>query len=322
VSSRGSSRARKPTWLSTNQINSFCPEVPWPEVQEGNNISSCIFWPPCPHKFDSLELKTQRATFQRLKHTTMVVYKRKAALRKPMHMRELNVNDKGKRNQITYIKRTAQNAHTLYDSIRLNDILQDTSSIHEINNRQRQIVNLRGFELRCFVNNRTRKADGLTAHTQVSNIIMRCAVVHPRNNTSVLSSNFLRGYTNLRTAGVTGGQATVDLIHSPINKDAYDVLYEKKFVLAPSTTDAATPADREICSQSGKSFKIWKTYVPINRQMRYKTNAADSQEQPIYFVYWGTLGMKSAGTNANRDNERYDIEVDCIQYFNEPSGQV
>jgi len=160
---------------------------------------------------------------------------------------------------------------TLYSSDELTAIPRKTGV--EVNARERDIVNLLGFTLRlCF------------SSTNVNSCAtVRVAVVSPIDSNAVSVAEFFRGYDDKRNTDFTSTKNSSELLYSPINRDKYVVLWEKKLELGPY---GDAPTSVVIYSRSKDSYKQVHAYVPLNRQLRYNGSAQSDCADKVFLVYW------------------------------------
>jgi len=163
----------------------------------------------------------------------------------------------------------AKNSKTLYND-ELTSIPRKTGV--EVNARERDIVNLLGFTLRL----------GFRNFRDTNAAVIRAAVVSPIDRDNITNVDFFRGYQNKRSQDFASTLDTSQSMHSPINRDKYVVLWEKKFHIGP-VADAAAGVN---FSRTTDSYTEFNAFVPLNRQLRYHGSAAGDCSDKLFLVYW------------------------------------
>lgn len=172
------------------------------------------------------------------------------------------------------------------------------TTTNEINERQRQIVNFRGFKFCATFKN-----------LQAAGILMgNLAILAPKGvNTAPSTTDFFRSYENsVSRAKDFGNGLTANEFHClPINADKYKVLKHWRFRLAPEGV--------RNCGND-KYYKTMQFYYKLNRQLRW--DDLNVCQTPIYIVrWWDNLGTASlAGPTLNVCN----TQVRVINYWREP----
>lgn len=155
------------------------------------------------------------------------------------------------------------------------------TATNDVNERQRNIVNCRGWKIYMRFN----RIDPGTTNENDQPLYLNIAVVSPRHSQlgGNLSDNFWRdGTQNSRALNFNPGAGYWDpLVYNmySINSDMFVILKHKKYKLGRTTTDAsAADANKESCV----NLKWW---VPLKRQLRYE-GAAVTANDDVYLVYW------------------------------------
>jgi len=147
---------------------------------------------------------------------------------------------------------------------------------NEINLRERDMINLRGFSIRIGVKNRTQNAL----------MTVRMALVYDKNKTSWTATDFFRSYGDSRTldfdGSLAGGIDPCQLMVNPINRDKYEVLWERKVTLGP-INDVAGGTNY---SRTLDNTMNLNTYVPVNRQLRYTGPLSSDCADNLFLVVW------------------------------------
>jgi len=166
---------------------------------------------------------------------------------------------------------SAKNSKTLYND-ELTVIPRKTGV--EVNARERDLVNLLGFSLRL----------GFRNASQTLCATVRCALVSPIDRDNITNVDFFRGYQDKRSQDFASTLDTSQMLMSPINRDKYVVLWEKKVELGPSTD--ATTGSELLFSRTKENWQTVNCYVPLNRQLRFHGSASDDCSDKVYLVYW------------------------------------
>lgn len=205
-----------------------------------------------------------------------------------------------KRNTVKDTAVDTENTRTLY--VTNLTLLQKNVNTDDIDRRDRNIANIRGFKLHLLMRN-------TTAHVMGVNL----AIISPKQEVTALENDFFRGTGNQR--GLTFDFSLLssnDFLTRSINTDKFNILMHKKYTLHPLTQTAGN-----YVIGSGKNWMKFNRYIPMKRQFRYDTNASS---QPItgnvYFVHWYDGLMESAGTVPFNGAMRY-MERSVI-VFREP----
>lgn len=156
-----------------------------------------------------------------------------------------------------------------------------------LDDRERDLVNIRGVKLQAQYNNDTTLP--VTCHI---------ALIQPRKTQAVGTDDFFRGTLGTRrgvdfTSFLTGLEQ--NCMH--INTDLYTVLFHKRFILGPA--DNAT--NTAISSTRHPTFKVFNRYVRINRQVRFAGDDTTPIDGNLVWVRWyvrwnQTGGQASAAT--------------------------
>jgi len=167
-----------------------------------------------------------------------------------------------------------------------------------INNRARDIVNVRGMKMCVEMENLGSKS--LWVHT---------ALIVPKNRTSTFgSADFFRseGLNDRRSNDFDTSLDSMQMRCLPINTDEWHVIsHKRKFLPGSSSSD-----------KSGSTNAAVDTYHPINRQFRFDGPGAGACNTPIYFVYWADgLGVGNAGGPVLNG---WSLGFRNVTYFREP----
>jgi len=145
----------------------------------------------------------------------------------------------------------------------------------EVNARERDMINVTGFSLRwAFVNK-----DTTNSH------VIRMAVVSPIERNTITNVSFFRGYGDKRADDFSSNDDSAELLFSPINRDKYTVLWEKKVLLGPQYDVNATSGGKTY-SRTCDNYHAGSAFVRLNRQLRYVGSASDDCTDKVFLVYW------------------------------------
>jgi len=175
---------------------------------------------------------------------------------------------------------------------------------NEINLRERDMINCKGFTLRFHLSNSNPS----------SNLQVRLALVYDKNKTSWTDTDFFRGYDDSRTLDFDGsatGLEACQLMSNPINRDKYVVLWEKKVELGP---DADTTGGASFERQKSNSL-TFNTYVSLHRQLRYTGIAATSCADNIFLIAWADI--PSSGQTGEAPNV-FSYRRFGVMHWNDP----
>lgn len=186
--------------------------------------------------------------------------------------------------------------------------LDQTAGVTPLNQRERDIINVRGFKIEgCVFANFGTGAVPKYPHT------FHLAVIAERGcasgwtdaaNDFVPPDDFLRDYSSARAKDLDTNLSSLELREARINKDKYIVLAHKKVSVIP----VDNPADAYHRFGSSKTFKM---YIRLNRQVRFEnyiTNNDLAVAGRVALVVWQdrTFGQPP-GTAAASNFIRYDL---------------
>jgi len=179
---------------------------------------------------------------------------------------------------------SSKNSKTLYfDELTL--IPRKTAA--EVDARERDIINALGFTLRLHFRNFAGN----------SSARVRMAVVSPIDRNDVSVTEFFRGYADKRSQDFAATLDASEMLHSPINRDKFVVLWEKSILLGPNQ-DATGSA--VTFSRNQNNFREITAYVPLNRQLRYVGTEAGDCSDKVWLVYWyDNPGAEGSATGTN-----------------------
>jgi len=174
------------------------------------------------------------------------------------------------------------------------------TTANDTNQRQRNMVNLRGFKVCMEVEN-----------TSTRPLYFNIAIVVPKSQGNVTTDDFFRQRDGSRGQDFnTVNLSSLELHCLPINVDKYHVLCHKRFLL--NRPAAGASLNREF----GSSFKTIMFYQKYNRQVRYAENADTVPEggRPV-MLHWAAQWGEPENTTATNS---YDALHKIVTYFREP----
>lgn len=193
---------------------------------------------------------------------------------------------------------TTEATRTLYQ-INLTNI---TKSIdNNISERQRDIVNLRGFRL-CFD----------FANISAFPVHVNWVVVYDKRDSDGLQTidleDFFRGNGDQRALDWDNTLTSQQFTRSGLNADRFVVLRRKRFLL-----NADGDATGIYSNPSRTNFRTMKVWVPLKRQLRYEDDVCQT---PIKVMYWFDQWQSGSGTTPVAGVMR--TMSMCTTYFREP----
>lgn len=165
--------------------------------------------------------------------------------------------------------------------------LRDSNTLHndninlllrgdEINQRERNIINLRGWKIDMTIFNQT-------ASPQIVNVAI---LQNTNNDGGPQNSNFFKaeGDTTERAVDADSTISVLKWAHGIINRELYNVLMHKRFMIGPNAL--FSDFDSGAVMHSWKNFK---RYVPLKRQISYDTAGNEPMSNDVHICWWTTL---------------------------------
>jgi len=186
---------------------------------------------------------------------------------------------------------------TLYDEP-LAAIPHSTSN--NINTRQRNMLNLRGFKVCMEVQNDLDTP-----------IYFNWAVVCPKQSGSIDATKWFRGTSSNRVVGFNSGTLNgLEYNCRPLNSDAMHILCHKRYKIIPGLASSTTE------SNSGNSHITIQKYIKYNRVVKFTDNADNEPENgnPV-LVFWcseflsGNSATATTAISVSRQFTTYFREV-------------
>lgn len=175
------------------------------------------------------------------------------------------------------------------------------STANTIDERQRNILNLRGTKL-CFeVTNNTDDP-----------LYFNCAVIVPKLSSAVTTTDFFRGSTGERAEDFGVALTGLQFHCLPINSDKYHILWHKRYKLRPLNNSTGTQR-----ATSGSNYMNIEKYIKYKRQIRFTGNSDTNAEGGAPFlVFWGARFDTASGTAVTAGG--FTVQRRFISYFKEP----
>jgi len=198
-----------------------------------------------------------------------------------------------------------QDATARTDNTQWSQEITDCSQGSEMNQRERGIINCRGFKIDYFFQN-------LLAN---SALYVNMAVVAPKqlstDNNAVQLGQFFRSAGNNRALDFNApGTVPFERHILGINPDEYHILKHKRFILA------AAAASTGEWGGNRSSFRHVKMYIKMNRAVTYQAaESASATDGKVGIVYWfGQVGSTDGTTTSAACN----VSDRVVMYFKEP----
>lgn len=209
---------------------------------------------------------------------------------------------------------SSYNTRTLY-SYDLTYI--DRTSTLEMDHRNRDIINLRGFKIDYAMLINTVATRPVMVHYAVLCHIGTTSVPSSAQANPLSSTNFFRGSGSSRAIDFSAATlSSLQMNTLNINSDIYVVLKRWTHRLE-YTVSAAT----NISNNSKQTVKIGHKYIPVKRQVRYDdpTDGDVATTGRCFLVWWAdyTNGIAAGGTAVSG---ALSMDHHVVTYFREPSN--
>ena len=182
--------------------------------------------------------------------------------------------------------------------------LSEVPKSDAIDNRVRNIINVRGFKFCMFVHNR-----------EDIPLTFNIAVISPKAQTGVDTVDFFRGQgAKQRGIDFATFNTSLEFKCLPINTDKYNILRHKRYTLGAAGGEV-NPQDWKCDRRCTYMEFMW--YTKLNRQWQYDSTTDNGPESGrVFLVYWadtwGTDGGAAPIVNA------YAVMEKHLLYFKEP----
>lgn len=186
-----------------------------------------------------------------------------------------------------------------------NEELISTDKGDAINQRTRQVINLRGWKMDfevvgtmttpCYVNLALVMVKGGTTSSGVPN-----------------NADFFRYHSADRARNFGTFLSGLEFGTLPINTDKYVVLKHKRMLLIPGIDDPGT-----FRTEGGKNWRRLSWYIKVKRQIRYDASQNIPESGQVYLLHWGAGFGESEG--APSVVGAYSLHRRIVQYFRDPA---
>lgn len=176
-------------------------------------------------------------------------------------------------------------------------IVRDTTTTMGIDQRKRDMINLRGFKMEWLIRNNQQKP-----------LYVNIAVVAAKKRGTIGVDGFFRWTGNDRDINFSTALSSQQMSGLPINADEYTILLHKRFLMAPASASTNF-------NSTYPNFVRYRRYIKVNRQIRYEDNT-DNTEQKINILYWCDVADALAASSAIPTAMTAACNV--ITYFKEP----
>lgn len=195
---------------------------------------------------------------------------------------------------------------TLFTGV-MTEIPKNTITNDRIDHRQRDIVNLRGFKVHWQLKNNLNVP-----------LIFNMAVVMDRRQLdgmgAVDSNDVFRGNFETRANNFNTASTATALNSFNLNPERFVILKRKKFILGPGFT-GNNPTLSGYSVDVSRSYRTFKFWLPIKRQIRYEDDVAQS---PVAMIWWYDEFMAPA-MRAPQINA-VDLQIYAVTHFKEPKN--
>ena len=176
-----------------------------------------------------------------------------------------------------------------------------------INERKRQMVNVRGW-----------KMDFELINQLVGPLYFNLAIVFDKGGSTsggVSNADFFRWDGNDRSRNFSNALSGLEFHRLPINTDRYVVLKHKRYTLIQQRDlEGGEPNVTNV--RSGKNYRTMRWYIKLKRQIKFDTSLNTPETGQCYLVYWcdgwGTPANSSPTEAAANFGKR------IVMYFRDP----
>jgi len=173
-----------------------------------------------------------------------------------------------------------------------------------INQRQRNIINVSGLKICCELKNLTN--DPLYVNFA---ILSPKAGVDPSQD--IDTTDFFRASdSNDRSKDFSTQLTSTEMHCLPINADKYTVLKHQRTTLVAAATGGDT------VSLTGKSYMNLDWWIPMKRQFRFDGTVGTPDNGQVYFVYWFDRYMTTTLVAETVNGVKFSNKT--IMYYHEP----
>lgn len=180
----------------------------------------------------------------------------------------------------------------------------DRATDHEIDRRERDIVNIRGIKMCLFFRNTS----------SVAPVVVHVAVVVPKAETVVNDANFFRAYGTTRSVNADTTEDSNTWHCFGINTDLHTVIMHKKFQLIG--TSQSSMHSNNYNPQRGASYRRFVKYLKIKRQVRYDGAVNTPVSQSPVLLFWCDFISADSAQGSISGTVLYDEHI--VTYFRDP----
>lgn len=202
----------------------------------------------------------------------------------------------------------------IFDTRRLEQrpLIQGINQGPGINERQRQVINLRGWKMDFELKNREEFP-----------IYVNMAIISNKGGsagTPVSAFDFFRYHNDDRAINFTNDLNAVEFHTLPINTDRYIVLKHKRMMLAPGSRQGEDPppAASTWVNKSGKNYRRMRWYIKLSRQIRYDRSLGEPETGQCFLVWWCDGFGEQGGTQPVSNVLGLSERIVC--YFRDPKA--
>lgn len=152
---------------------------------------------------------------------------------------------------------------------------------NNVNERERNVVNVRGFTLCMHFRNDLNVP-----------LYLNVAVVSRKDegDAAPVVNDFFRGFDNQRATDFGNGLLPLEFHCSPINSDKYHIIRHKRYTIDP------LPGGLTYTSEH-RNWRNLNWYIPFKRQLRWDQNADNNPiDGNCFLVYWCDQVSAAAGS--------------------------
>lgn len=196
---------------------------------------------------------------------------------------------------------------TLYTENILAVARNNTSAADDIDQRERDVINVRGVRIHFEIANQTDAP-----------LYFHVALLHRKDGEIAPNgTDFFRGSGSTRGLGFNSNLNSLDFHTRGINTDKYVVLkHMKMHLINPAAVDAGTGSWPGLSGRSYKSYKVW---LPLRRQVRFQDASAQTPlSGNVYLVYWADGFQTPTTTQPIPDS--FSFSLRSVVYYRETSS--
>lgn len=183
---------------------------------------------------------------------------------------------------------------------------EDNSGV-DLNQRMRNLANVRGFKLCIEVRNVATASNSYPMY-------FNFAVIAPKESASLadIGTRFFRSSSN-ENRSVDFTNTTMDGLEyhcRPINKDRWTILKHKRFRIGPFDQS-------NVLATGTNGYMTYNCWVPLKRQVRFISGQTEPEEGKVFVVYWASRMFEPTG-DANQISPMFEITERYVTYFRDP----